>query len=85
MSKNGHDGEIHDDVTYTHKRLAAILGHSVEWVLANVFFPSHGRYQGVFHIKIGNTYQTTGHNYRLWIERNSECLDDDDDQPTASA
>lgn len=73
MSKNTNDGEIHDDVVYTHKRLAIILGRSEDWVVENIILTDPEKSEPIAVKKLGTLYFVTGQNFRLWMERNSQC------------
>jgi len=75
MPKIAHLGEIHDDVTYTHKRLAAIIGRDPDWVLDNLIQPEDPSKPGVRYQKVGTLYFISGEAVRFWNEEGARCHD----------
>jgi hypothetical protein len=72
MSKIAQIGEIHDDVVYTHKRLAVILDRSEEWVFDNLIKPAES--SGVQFRKAGTIYFLPGECVRAWVQGDLQCL-----------
>jgi len=81
MPKVAHLGEIHDDVVYTHKRLAAIIDRDVDWVLEEVVRPGDPSDTGVRCRKVGTNYFISGEAFRFWIERKDQCHGESQQKP----
>lgn len=70
-----HYGEFHDDVVYTHKRIATLLDVKPEWVTEHILrlgVPQDSEERGVRYRKIGSTYFICGTDLRMWFERGNE-------------